>query len=365
MLRWLKVLIVPGIALSLLTFGLVHMIGAEKVIPQSLPPAVPPRSPFGSNIAGSGIVEPQSENISIGAPLSGVVAEVFIPADRSGTLVHAGDLLFRIDNRHLKAQLAVQEASLSAPRAELAKLELMPRTEEVVPAEYRVTATEAQLVQARDDYERMANLGLTSSVSESEIVTARQALEVAAAQRAQAQAELSLIRAGAWEPDKAIVRAQIQQIMAQIQQIDIEMERSLVRAPIDGIVLQVNVRPGEFVGGTSAESLVVLGDMRQPRIRVDIDENDIPRFDAIAPAIARVRGDSSEELKLKFVRVEPYVVPKRSLTSANTERVDTRVLQVIYEINNVGRQVYVGQQLDVFIAVPDSTLPDRIPATEQ
>ena len=49
------------------------------------------------------------------------------------------------------------------------------------------------------------------------------------------------------------------------------------------------------------------------------------------------------------MRIELYVVPKKSLTGDNTERVDTRVLQVIYAIDTLGRRLFVGQQLDVFI----------------
>jgi len=54
-------------------------------------------------------------------------------------------------------------------------------------------------------------------------------------------------------------------------------------------------------------------------------------------------------VRLRFVRVEPYVVPKRSLTGDNTERVDTRVLQVIYEVADEDQPLFVGQQVDVFI----------------
>jgi len=63
---------------------------------------------------------------------------------------------------------------------------------------------------------------------------------------------------------------------------------------------------------------------------------------------------------MRFVRVEPLVVPKKTLTGENTERVDTRVLQVLYAIERSDHPVYVGQQLDVFIdegnAVADAPL---------
>jgi multidrug resistance efflux pump len=114
-------------------------------------------------------------------------------------------------------------------------------------------------------------------------------------------------------------------------------------------VLQINVRPGEFVGAPPGQALVVLGNVGRLHVRVDIDEHDIPRFRPGAPARAMLRGNPRQEYPLTFVRVEPYVVPKRSLTGDNTERVDTRVLQVIYALEPEERTVYVGQQLDVFL----------------
>src|SRR5690606_20495290 len=104
------------------------------------------------------------------------------------------------------------------------------------------------------------------------------------------------------------------------------------------------------------EPLIVLGNIDQLHVRVDIDEHDIPRFKPGTEAWATLKGSSKEKFPLKFVRVEPYVVPKRSLTGQNTERVDTRVLQVIYELDPRGQRLYVGQQVDVYInAVDDGT----------
>jgi hypothetical protein len=62
------------------------------------------------------------------------------------------------------------------------------------------------------------------------------------------------------------------------------------------------------------------------------------------------RGSLQEKYPLEFVRVEPFVMPKKSLTGNNTERVDTRVLQVIYRFDPTGRPpLFVGQQVEVFI----------------
>ena len=71
-------------------------------------------------MAGAGIVEPETENISIGSPLPGVVVEVNV---KVGQKVKAGDPLFRLDDRQLKAELAIRKATLADAKAELERLD--------------------------------------------------------------------------------------------------------------------------------------------------------------------------------------------------------------------------------------------------
>jgi len=85
---------------------------------------------------------------------------------------------------------------------------------------------------------------------------------------------------------------------------------------------------------------------------VDVDEHDAWRVRGGAPAVASPRGNGSIRIPLEFVRFEPYVVPKKSLTGDSTERVDTRVLQIIYRVKDQDASLYVGQQMDVYIEAP-------------
>ena len=84
-------------------------------------------------------------------------------------------------------------------------------------------------------------------------------------------------------------------------------------------------------------------------VRVDVDEHDAWRVRPDAPAIGYLQGNNKIGAKLHFVRFEPYVIPKVSLTGAPTERVDTRVLQLIHSFERDDLPIYVGQQLDVYI----------------
>jgi hypothetical protein len=94
---------------------------------------------------------------------------------------------------------------------------------------------------------------------------------------------------------------------------------------------------------------MIFGGTGAMHIRADVDENDASRVKANAPAKAHVRGDSRTSYALEFVRFEPTVIPKKSLTGDSTERVDTRVLEVIYRFRDSSAKVFDGQQMDVFI----------------
>ena len=343
--------LLPLLAVAFLAFAILHVVQASQTSADPPPPAEPPRTPFGHTVAGAGLVEAETENISVGSALAGVVLEVYVPVEKVGQRVKAGDLLFRVDDRHLKAQLAYQEATVAAARAQLAKLAQQPRPEELPPSAAKVRTAQANVRLQQDLAERARRLQPTGGMAVEEATQRLLSLEVARLQLAQADADYALLKAGAWKPDLDIARAALAQAEAQVGQTRTELDRALVRAPVDGEVLKVYVHPGEYVGAQPGQALVVLGHLGRLHVRVDISEHDIDRFQLRAPARAITRGQARQEYPLRFVRVEPYVVPKKSLTGDNTERVDTRVLQVIYALVSADRRVYVGQQLDVFVNV--------------
>jgi multidrug efflux pump subunit AcrA (membrane-fusion protein) len=356
--------LIPVLAAGMLVFAVIHVVKAQQVPPRPPPPVEPARTPFGKTVAGAGLVEARTQNISLGAPLPGIVLEVYGPTKPGmapwdalvGETVKQGDPLFLVDNRQLLAQLAYAKANYDAADAQLRKLQNQPRKEEVTPAEAAVAVAKAQKALQQDLADRDRRLMPSGSASEEEYRQRVLTAEVAKQQELQAQKQLDLINAGAWVYDIDIAKANKAVAEAQVGQIETDLKRVLVRAPVDGVVLQVNVRPGEYVGAPPGQALMVLGAIdKTVNVRVDIDEHDIPRFKKGAPARASLRGTPEVMYPLTFVRVEPYVIPKKSLTGDNTERVDTRVLQVIYSLDAADKPVYVGQQMDVFI---DAAGPD-------
>jgi multidrug resistance efflux pump len=187
------------------------------------------------------------------------------------------------------------------------------------------------------------------AIREEDLLRRRIAVETAKAKLAQAEADLSLLRAGAWKPDIEVARAELAQAQSQVQRIRADIDRLTVNAPIGGEILQCKVRPGEYAqAGPLQQPLILMGNTSHLNVRADIDEQDAWRVRAGAAAVASPRGQGVQRYPLHFVRFEPYVIPKKNLSNDATERVDTRVLQVIFALD-AGAAVRAGQQMDVYV----------------
>jgi HlyD family secretion protein len=345
--------VLPLIALAGATYASVTVAMGSLPAPVAAPVADPSQAPFAAYIAGSGIVEARSRNIAIGSPLPRVVAEVSVLV---GDEVKKGAPLFKLDDRDLRAELEVRKSSLASARARLERLAAAPRPEEVPPAEARVLEAETTLADLKNQVSLWEKVSDTRAVSEEELSRKRYAAKGAEARVAETRAQLALLKAGSWKADVEVARVEVEASESQVRSIETELDRLVVRAPSDGTVLQVNVRAGEFApSGALQVPLMLFGNLEKLHVRVDVDENDAWRFRKGAAAVAFVRGNRELRTPLAFEWVEPYVIPKRSLTGDTTERVDTRVMQAVYSFDREKLPVYLGQQMDIFIEAPLKT----------
>ena len=315
----MKKTILPLVAAAALVFGLISVVRSQPRHETNLPPSPPPVSPYEQVVAADGLVEASSENISIGTPISEVVMEVPVVV---GQKVKAGDPLFKLDDRQLQADLRTRQAELAV-------------------AETQVNVDTALHDDAHDQLSFAETLLDKRAISSEELAKRRHGAEAARARR---EAAVAQVTASA----------------AQVKSIETQIERSVVRAPIDGEVLQVKIHVGEYApAGVTPTPMIMLGRLKPLNIRVDVDEHEAWRVRPDATATANVRGNSNLKTPLTFVRFEPFVVPKKSLTGDSTERVDTRVLQVIHRVDDDALPLFVGQQMDVFIQAPVQTVAAR------
>jgi multidrug resistance efflux pump len=343
--------LLPVLALGMLAFAVLHVVKAQQTPPNPPPPVEPARSPFGRTVAGAGIVEPNNEAsstsaIAVGAQLSGVVTRVDV---RIGQKVKAGDVLLTLEDRLYKSALQRAEATVAMSKAQLAQAKAT-----LGQAKANLVFQQADNRQKETEWRRVQSLR-PIAISDSDRDVARAAAETSAAAVEQYKAAVAAAEAAIHVADKTV-----QQAEADRRSAEVNLGYCTIKAPVDGTVLQVNVRAGEYVTTFGAQSLVLMGNLDPLHIRVDIDEHDVPRaykfFRTGGTATASPRGDPSKKYALEFVRVEPFVIPKKSLTGDNTERVDTRVLQVIYRVTDKRPELFVGMQVDVFL---DGDAPAR------
>jgi multidrug resistance efflux pump len=310
------------------------------------PFSTPPVAQFNDKIGAVGLVEASTENISVSLPVPGLVTNVFVKA---GDEVRKGQRLFSLDDRDVRAELALRESNLALAKAKLARLEAAPRSEDIPPAEARVREAEAQLSDAQVQLSMMEAVRDKRAIRNEDLERRKRAVSIAEARLEEAKSSLALLKAGSWKEDLRVAQAEVQQASSQVERVRADLERLTVTSPIEGEILQCKVRPGEYAqAGPLAQPLILLGATNRLNVRADVDERDAARVKPAATVLASVRGDAERQFRLAFVRFEPFVVPKKNLTGDSAERVDTRVLQVIYSLP-VGAQVRPGQQLDVLI----------------
>ncbi|MFN0133041.1 MAG: HlyD family secretion protein [Phycisphaerales bacterium] len=349
---YVRTIVIPLVALAGIALAVQTVRSENRQQPAAPPVAAPAKSPYSASVAGAGLVEASTQNIAIGAPVAGVVVEVPVVA---GAQVKAGDALFRVDDRAAKAELEVRRAALRGAEAELEQLVAQPRSEDLPPARARVAETRAILEDLRAQLANWEAVPDKRAVAQDTLSSKRFAVKTAESRLAESEAQLALLEAGAWGPLKKVAEARVASARASMEAAQTEVDRLTVRAPVSGQVLQVNIRVGEYAPANAGSGLVLMGETRTLHVRVDVDENDAWRLKPGASARASLRGNSALKVELKFVRIEPYVIPKRSLTGDSSERVDTRVLQVIYAFAGDALPVYPGQQMDVFIDAPAAT----------
>jgi len=305
----MKRYILPAIGVLAAAWAVFSIARTQPHRGTTLPPTPPPVSEFKNTVAAVGLVEASTENISVGSPLNALVVRVFVAP---GQTVKAGDPLFELDTRHLRADLEVKQGALRVSRSE------------VIVAAARADDLKRQL----DYAERIAD---KRAISEEEITHRRSLVETA-------QAELE--EAG----------SRVQAAESEAHAVEVEIGRSTVRSPLEAEVLQVKLRVGEYASaGGRSEPMVLLGRSQPLHVRVDVDEHEGWKVHSGAAAVGHVRGNADLKTPLTFVRFEPFVIPKKSLTGDSTERVDTRVLQIIYRVERNDLPLFIGQQLDVFI----------------
>src|ERR1051325_1336058 len=185
----------PVLAALALVFATVSVARLKPVDARNEPFRNPPTAPFVHKVGAVGLVESSTEDIAISLPVPGLVTEVYVKA---GDRVQKGQRLFSLDDRDLRAELALRWSNLEVARARLGRLQSSPRPEDIPPAEARVREAEAQLSDAKVQLDLMESVRDKRAIRVEDLERRRRGPDAAAARLEEARAALRLVQAGAW-----------------------------------------------------------------------------------------------------------------------------------------------------------------------
>lgn len=362
-----------------------------------------------SSIAASGNIE--VTDVSLGFKIAGRL-EVCLKDE--GDSVTRGEVLALLENQDQKVALQLAEANLSAARSILEELKAGSRPEEIRLAKAGVQkagqvlleltrgsrtqeietaradleaaqaareAARAQLVQAKEDFQRFSDLYKNQSASqrdfklyqtqyqvaqkslaqaESRVDQARQALslvkegprteaiERAKADLAQAQAQYDLVQAGPRQEKIDQAEAGVAEAESRVAQAKLALSYTELIAPMDGVVFSRSAEPGEFLN--PATPVLVLGDLVHPWLRAYVSEKDLGRLSLGQKVDVSTDSfpDKTYAGKLSFISSEAEFTPKAVQTFE--ERVKL-MFRIKIDLANPKGELRPGMPADAHIAI--------------
>ena len=215
-------------------------------------------------IQANGVVRAlRTNNLSPEAP--GKIAELYV---REGDRVAAKQIVARMDDEKLQAEVNHAKASLQKVRADLERIEAGNRIETVAAAQARVKTARASvsIMQTRSKYARqqkqrnqlLIERGAISRNAFNNFVTqeaeAQANLSAELARLAEQQENLAEIQQGSRPEEIARSVAEVAEAQAELRSKQIELERTVIRAPFEGIITRRYAEVGDYVDSTTAAS---------------------------------------------------------------------------------------------------------------
>jgi HlyD family secretion protein len=343
-----RVTLIVGLGLFLLTASLV--VASRRT--RELSPASAPTRNTPRMIAGPGRVEPSSEDIKIGSELSGRLKVVNV---EEGDAIQRGQVLAELENADYRAQVESARANVIAKQAVLRKVINGARRQERDEARSSVNEAKAVTENAKSELHRREELFSAGVVSREELERYAREADVAQAKYEAAVQQHALVDDRAREEDQSLAEADLQLAQAQLDEAQARYDKTFIRSPIDCTVLRKHHRSGESVSNSSTvpDPVLTIGDRKTLRVRVDVDETDVSKVNIGQQAYVTADAFGKQKFWGHVVRVGQQLGPKNVHTDEPTEKVDTKILETLVELDS-GSQLPDGLRVDAFI-VPDAS----------
>ncbi len=318
---------------------------AAAIVKAAAPPS---KSPSGGLIAAAGRVEPLSEEIRVGAEMNGKLKYVAV---QEGDRVRKGQVIAALENADFAARVALAKAELAQKEAAELRARNGSRPEELREADQSVAEAKAVLDNAQSELRRRTALYQSGDIARSNYEVTEREMQVAKARYEAALQRQKIAYSATRSEDLAGARAEVERARAQLAESEAMFNKTLVRSPIDGIVLRKHLKTGESFSDQTANVILTLGDNSRLRVRADVDESDVGRVHEGQSAYVTAEAYGDRQFRGTVVRVGQILGRKNVRTDAPSERVDTKVLETLIELD-AGVRLPAGLRVDTFIHTP-------------
>lgn len=323
---------VSGVIALLVLIGFLWPDQREQTALADTWPQAPGARPAGHVLlVAPGVTEPRSRTVQLSSETAGILRAVHVQA---GDPVKRGQILAELDHDVQLLSVEIARASLERLQAELRRLEQGNRPEEQAIARAGLDEAEVNLRLAEYEHQHVSAMDGQKAASQREVIAVESALALAKAQRDAAASRWSLSVQGAREEELACARAATREAEAKLKTAEAILEKMYIRSPIDGVVIYRHCEPGEAVVGGLATPVLSVGDCSATRIRVDVDEMDIGKVYMGQPVEATAAAFGERRFSGRVVHIEPTLGRKNFRTQRPIERLDTRVLEVVVELQD-------------------------------
>jgi HlyD family secretion protein len=220
---------------------------------------------------------------------SKTIGRVVSLESNGGDFVRQGQIVARLDDSEIQAQLRQGQAALAAAKARLAELLAGSRPQEINRASADTDRLAADMKNAERAYQRSTELARAGVIAQQELEDSRARYEMAVAAHRSAQESLKLTRVGARFEEIQGARAEVSKAEAELAIVQAQAENTVIRAPISGTVLERYVEVGEMVttGFTSdrgaKQALLTIADLKDLQVEMDVSEADIAKVQLQQP----------------------------------------------------------------------------------
>jgi HlyD family secretion protein len=275
------------------------------------PPVAVSYNPYHNGIYATGIVESYQEdgsNVNIYAEVSGRVTHIFV---KDGQTLKKGEPILSIADSSQRGIVKKDEALIHSAKASLVNVK---QQLEKIQRSYSINR---------------------KSISKNTLDNAINAVKISE--------EDVRVAIAQFESDKAV------------------LEKYLIKSPIDGVILRVAAAIGGYVSPSGTYDSYTQGMLPviqmgvvtpYLQVRCYLDEILVPRLPQSNKLSATlfIRGLNNKSIPLDFVNIQPFTIPNIQLSNERNERVDVRVLPIIFKFTKpTDVNLFPGQLVDVYI----------------